>query len=247
MKGKIAIVLVLLAVLPCAVFSFIKSSQYDIAKKWADPDEAPVVMFDPETGAALGYIIYANLDGAEGGEIIIPYRTRMSQKEREDKASIYTQNLSVDIVRGDKKIRGFIEIALAYSRAPKPYITVSEMFAGENPKVFLMIYDGVDRKKVSQADIRCAILWNGMDSNDRAREKQEFESTKMPWRFILHGFSKTPVITEFYSKTEEGSGKFFIHTILKDAKWPDIPMKDIKAFEEDVRKYQPGIFWEFSN
>jgi hypothetical protein len=247
MKGKIAILTVLLVMLPLAAFSFVKGSQFDTAKKWADPDEAPVVMFDPETGAALGYIIYADLDGAEGDEIIIPYRTRISEKEREDKASIYTQKLSVDIVRGDKKIRGFIEIPLAYTRAPKPYIKVSAIIPGETAKVFLMIYDGVDKEKVSQADKRCTILWNGLDEADQKREKQEFETAKMPWRLILYKFAGTPTITEFYSKTEESSGKFYIRTLLKDAEWPKIPMKEIKAFEEEVRKYQPQMFWEFSN
>ncbi len=247
MNGKMAILLVLLMMLPCAAFSFVKGSQHDTAKKWADPDQAPVVMFDPGTGAALGYILYADLDGIEGDEIIIPYRIRISDKTREDKALIYTQNLSIDIVRGDKKIRGFIEIALAYTRAPKPYVKASNLIPGETPKVLLMIYDGIDKEKLSQADKRCTILWNGLDPADQKREKQEFETVKMPWRLILHQFSGTPTITEFYSKTETSSGKFYVRTLLKGAEWPKIPMKNIKAFEEEVRKYQPRIFWEFSN
>jgi hypothetical protein len=226
----------------------VQGSQYETAKKWADPDEAPCVMFDPETGAALGYIKYADLEGMGTEDIIIPYRVRIKEETREEKAGVYTQTLSVDVVRGDKKERGFIKIDLAYSRAPQPYITVGGIFAGETPKVFLMVYDGVDKEKISQADKRCTILWNGLDLNDQKRKKQEFESVKMPWRLILHEFNTvTPVITEFYSNTDESSGKFYIHTIEKEAKWPDIPMAKIKAFEEEVRKYQPGMFWEFFN
>jgi len=236
--------------LPAAIFALMQGSQYETAKKWADPDEAPCVMFDPETGSALGYIKYADLEGTGTGteDIIIPYRVRIKEETREAKASVYTQTLSIDIVRGGKKVRGFIEIDLAYSRAPKPYITVADIFAGEMPKIFLMVYDGVDKEKVSQADKRCTILWNGVDQKDQKREKQEFETVKMPWRLILHKFnSGTPVITEFYSNTEESAGKFYIHTIEKDTKWPDIPMAKIKAFEDEVRKYQPDMFWEFSN
>jgi hypothetical protein len=231
----------------CVFMAFIEGSQHQIAKKWADPEEAPCVMFNPETGAAEGYIKYADLDGDGKEEIIVPYRMKISQETRENKASIYTQILSIDIVRNGKKIKGFIEIDLAYTRAPKPYITTAKIFPGETQKIFLMIYDGVDKEKVDQADKRCTILWNGLDAKDQKREKQEFESAKMPWRFILKQFSPgTPTLTEFYSKTEESSGKFYIKTIMKDAKWPPIPMKEIKAFEEEVKKYQENIFWEYS-
>jgi len=231
----------------CVSMAFIEGNQQQIAMKWADPGEAPCVMFNPETGAAEGYIKYADLDGDGKEEIIIPYRIRISQDDREEKASGFTQTLSIDIVRNGKKIKGFIEIDLAYSRAPKPYIKVADVFAGETPKVFLMVYDGIDKEKVDQADKRCTILWNGLDKNDQKREKQEFESARMPWRFILKQFSpETPTLTEFYSKTEESSGKFYIKTMMKDAKWPPIPMKDIKAFEDEVKKYQENIFWEYS-
>jgi hypothetical protein len=234
--------------IPALLSAYVEGSQQQIAKKWADPDQAPCVMFDPETGAALGYIKYANLDGLDGDEIIIPYRIRIKQEDREAKASAYTQTLSIDVVKNGKKIRGFIEIDLAYSRSPKPYLTVAEMFPGEAPKIFLMIYDGVDKEKLDQADKRCTILWNGLDQADQKREKQAFETAKMPWRFILHKFSaSTPTLTEFYSKTEESTGKFYIHTLMKDAAWPQIPMKEIKAFEEEVRKYQEHIFWEYES
>lgn len=243
---KILIISVIILI-ACLFMAFVEGSQQQIAKKWADPGQAPVVMFNPETGAAEGYIKYANIDGIEGDEIIIPYRSKIPVEIRQEKASAFTQTLSVDIIKGDKKIKGFIEIDLAYSRAPKPYIKVADVFPGETAKVFLMIYDGIDKQVVSQADKRCTILWNGLDKNDRKREKQEFESAKMPWRFILKQFSAgTPTLTEFYSKTEESSGKFYIKTIMKDAKWPPIPMKEIKAFEEEVKKYQEHIFWEYS-
>lgn len=244
---KKILIIIMAIIIPCAVFAFVAGSQQQIAKKWADPDQAPCVMFDPETGAAFGYIKYANLDGKAGDEIIIPYRVKIKQETREEKASSYTQTLSIDVIKDGKKIRGFIEIDLAYSRAPKPYITVSEMFSGEAAKVFLMIYDGVDKEVMSQADKRCTILWNGLDANDQKREKQEFETAKMPWRFILHKFSASvPTMTEFYSKTEESTGKFYIRTLMKGTEWPKIPMKEIKAFEEEVRKYQEHIFWEYS-
>jgi len=245
MRKTILIAGVILAA--CVLTAFVEGSQQQIAKKWADPGEAPCVMFNPESGAAEGYIKYTDLDGDGKEEIIIPYRIRISQQAMEDKASIYTQALSIDIIRNGKKIKGFIEIELAYSRAPKPYITTAKVFPGEAPKTFLMVYDGVDKEKLDQADKRCTILWNGLDAKDQKREKQEFESAKMPWRFILKQFSRgTPTITEFYSKTEESSGKFYIKTIMKDAKWPPIPMKEIKAFEDEVKKYQEHIFWEYA-
>jgi hypothetical protein len=246
MKEKILIITAAMFI-PCVLSAYVEGNQQQIAKKWADPGQAPVVMFNPETGAAEGYIKYADIDGVDGDEIVIPYRTRISQETREEKASAFTQSLSIDVIKNGKKIKGFIEIDLAYSRAPKPYITVSKVFPGETPKILLMIYDGIDKEKIDQADKRCTILWNGLDKNDQKRDKQQFESAKMPWRFILKQFSEgTPTLTEFYSKTEESSGKFYIKTIMKDAAWPQIPMKEIKAFEEDVKKYQEHIFWEYS-
>lgn len=247
MKYAKPLLIAIMVIMPSAAWALIEGSQQQIAKKWADEGQAPCVMFNPENGAAEGYIKYADLDGDGANEIIIPYRTRIKQETRDEKASLYTQVLSIDIIRNNKKIKGFIEIELAYSRAPKPYITVAKVFPGETPKIFLMVYDGVDKEKTDQADIRHTILWNGLDAADQKREKQEFESAKMPWKFILKQFSKgTPVITEFYSKTKESTGEFYIRTIMKDAKWPQIPMKDIKAFEEEVRKYQEHIFWEYS-
>jgi hypothetical protein len=247
MKTKSIVLLSMILLIPAALLALIEGNQQQIAKKWADADQAPCVMFNPENGAAEGYIKYANLDSEGGDEIIIPYRIRIKQETREDKASAYTQTVSIDIVRNGKKIRGFIEMDVMYSRAPKPYIKVADVFSGESPKVFLMLYDGVEKGKVSQADRPLTILWNGLDAADQKREKQEFESVKMPWKFILKQFSKgTPTITEFFSKTDESSGKFYIKTLMKDAKWPDIPVKEIKAFEEEVRKYQEHIFWEYS-
>ncbi|HRU38260.1 MAG TPA: hypothetical protein P5511_00175 [Candidatus Goldiibacteriota bacterium] len=228
--------------------AYTQGSQHAIAKKWADPDQAPVVMFDPDTGAALGYILYADLDGNEGDEIIIPYKTRIKVADRESKASAFMQVLSLDVIRNDKKIRGFIEIELAYAYTPRPYVTAERVFPNEPAKLFLMVYDGIDKKdKVKQADKRLTILWNGMAQADKDREKQEFESVKMPWKFILRQFaSGTPTVTEFYSKTDESWGKFYIRTLLKGEAWPPIPMKDIKAFEDEVKKYQDHIFWEYS-
>jgi len=248
MKYKINIFLILFILfIPYVLFSYLKGSQFQIAQKYADEDQLPVVFFDPETGEALGYIMYAELDGEPGEEIIIAYRSKKSDIEREDKASIYKQYFSVDIIQNGKKIRGFIEAGLTYSRTPQPYITVNKIAQDELPKVFLMIFDGIEDKKVSPPDRRYLILYNGFDKNDRERKNHQFLSVKMPWRFILFQFSDTPTINLFETKIEESTGKFYIKTLDENAQWPKIPMSKIRSFEDDLRKYQPHIYWEFGH
>ncbi|MCX8093356.1 MAG: hypothetical protein N3E50_04235 [Candidatus Goldbacteria bacterium] len=245
-KKKIAIILFLLFI-PFIIFPYLQGSQYKIAQQYADADQIPVVFFDPEDGSALGYLIYSDIDGEPGDEIIIAYRSKKSDSEREEKASIYKQYFSVDVVRNGKKIRGFIEAGLTYSRTPQPYITVEKIIPSELPKIFLMIYDGIEEKKVRAADRRFLILYNGFDENDKKRKNHQFLSVKMPWRFILFQFSETPTINLFETKIEESTGRFYIKTLDENAEWPKIPMSKIRQFEEDLRKYQPHIYWEFGH
>ncbi len=245
-KREITIILFLLFV-PSIIFSYLKGSQFQIAQKYAAPDQIPVVFFDPETGAAQGYLMHADIDGEPGDEIIIAYRSKQSDIEREEKASVYKQYFSVDVVKNGKKIRGFIEAGLTYSRTPQPYITVERISPLELPKVFLMIFDGVEEKNVRPADRRFLILYNGFDENDRKRKNHQFLSVKMPWRFILFQFSETPTINLFELKIEESTGRFYIKTLDENVEWPKIPMSKIREFEEDLRKYQPHIYWEFGH
>lgn len=233
--------------IPYIVFSYLQGSQFKIAQKYADPDQLPVVFFDPETGDALGYMMYAELDGQPGEEIIIAYRSKKSDEERENKASIYKQYFTIDIIQNGKKIRGFIEAGLTYIRTPQPYITVNKIAQDELPKVFLMIYDGVEDKKVSPPDRRYLILYNGFDKNDRKRKNHQFLCVKMPWRFILFQFSEIPTINLFETKIEESSGRFYIRTLDENAPWPKIPMSKIRDFEKELRKYQSHIYWEFGH
>jgi len=241
------IFVLILLFMPCLIFSYLQGSQYKIAQKYADPDQLPVIFFDPETGAAQGYLMYAELDGQPGEEIIIAYRSKKSEEERENKALIYKQYFTIDVIQNGKKIRGFIEAGLTYIRTPQPYITVNKIAEDELPKIFLMIFDGVEDKNVPPPDRRCLILYNGFDSNDRKRKNHQFLSVKMPWRFILNQFSDTLTINLFETKTEESSGRFYIKTLEEDVEWPKIPMSKIREFEEELRKYQPHIYWEFGH
>ncbi len=240
-------IMILILFIPYILFSYLQGSQYKIAQKYADPDQIPVVFFDPETGEALGYMMYAELDGEPGEEIIIAYRSKKSEEERENKASIYKQYFTIDVIQNGKKIRGFIEAGLTYIRTPQPYITVNKIAGDELPKIFLMIFDGIEEKNIRAADRRYLILYNGFDENDKKRKNHQFLSVKMPWRFILHQFSDTPTINLFESKIEESTGRFYIKTLDENAEWPKIPMSKIRAFEEEVRKYQPHIYWEFGH
>ncbi len=226
--------------------SYTKGSQYEIAEKYADPGQAPLVIFDPEEGKAIGYIIYANLDGMPGDEIIIPYSRRVPEREMENKGSFYPQEISIDVISGKKKIRDFIKVPLDYVRTPKPYIAVKKMFLNETPKVFLMVYDGFG--KTRGPDRKYVLLYNGLHKADKKREKKQFETARMPWRFILYRFNRTvPTVTEFHSKLKHSAGFFYIYTLEKGAGWPKIPVKKIKEFGEKVRKYQPHIYWEYGN
>lgn len=241
---KIIFFIIILFFIPYIVFSYLHGSQFKVAQKYADPDQVPVVFFDPETGAALGYIMYAELDDQPGDEIIIAYRTKKSTEEKENKALIYKQYFTIDIIQNGKKIRGFIEASLAYTRTPKPYIIVNKIAKDELPKVFLMIFDGIEDKKVSPPDRRYLILYNGFDKKDRIRKKHQFLCAKMPWRFILYQFSEIPTINLFETKIEESSGRFYIMTLDENEQWPKIPMSKIRDFEKELRKYQPHIYWE---
>jgi len=246
-RKKNIFILIFLFFVPCILFSYLEGSQFKIAKKYADPDQIPVVFFDPETGEALGYIMYAELDGQPGEEIIIAYRSKKSEEEREEKASIYKQYFTIDIVRNGKKTRGFIETGLTYARTPQPYVTINKIAQNELPKVFLMIFDGIEDKNVSPPDRRYLILYNGFDKNDRERKNHQFLSARMPWRFILFQFCDVPTINLFETKTEESSGRFYIKTLDEKAEWPKIPMSKIRNLEEELRKYQPHIYWEYGN
>jgi len=223
-----------------AFATMIKGSQYELAKKHADKDEAPVVFFDPETGAALGFVLFADIDGNEGDEMIIPYRIRKGIREIEDKADPAPQILSIDVIQGDKKIRGFIEIDLAYVREPKPHLTARQIKENELPKLFLLVYDGFDKGH----DARFSLLYNSFDQADKAREKS-FETVKMPWDFMLYQFYDKPSIVEFNTKLKQSFGQYYIRPLDKGTEVPEISQEKLSEFSEKLGKYRKEIYWEY--
>ena len=244
-RSKIIITAVLFVfLLPGIALCLVKGNQFSIAAKYADSDQIPVVMFDPETSAALGYIMDADIDGKPGDELIIPYRIRITEKEKEDKALTIDQYLTVDVIRNGKKIRGVLKVEISYIRAPRPHITVRKIFRKETAKIFLMVYDGIGIER--GPDRKHTLVYNGFHKNDRKRKQPEFETVRMPWKFILYQFSRNvATITEFHSNLKHSAGQFYIRTVDPEAKWPKIPMKKIKKFEAIVKKYQPHVYWEY--
>ncbi|HPI03970.1 MAG TPA: hypothetical protein PLB12_12850 [Candidatus Goldiibacteriota bacterium] len=218
----------------------IQGSQSEIAKKYADKDQTPVVHFVPESGAALGFIMYAELDGEPGEEIIIPYTVKKGTREIEDRADIAPQALLIDVVKNGKKIRGFIEVDLAYVRKPKVYIHAAKLSDSELPKVFVMVNDGFEKGW----DKTFVLAFNSFDSKDAKRQKV-YDTVLMPWEFVLKQFGKEPNIVEFSTKLKENHGQFYIRLLDKGAKWPKISKKDLESFRQQLQDYRKEIFWEY--
>ncbi len=221
-------------------------NQNETAKKYAAEGETPVVIFDPDNGKALGFLLFGNLDNEPDEELVIPYTKRVRETDKENKALTHNQQLLVYIIKKGEKIGPIISADIELIRRPRPYIKIEKVFKKEPPKIFLMVYDGIDKGR--GPDNIHTILWNGMAPEDLKREHASFATVIMPWKFLLHRFSDdTPTITEFERNTRESHGKFYIRTLEKDAPWPKIPLRKIKAFEDDVRKYQEQIYWEYGN
>lgn len=219
-------------------------NQSETAKKYASQGESPVVIFDPDGGRALGFLLFGNLDDEPDEELVIAYSKRVKESEKENKALTYNQQLLVYIIKSGQKLGPIIVSDIEYIRKPRAYVKIEKVFAGESPKVFLMVYDGLDKGK--GPDNVHTIFWNGMSPKDLEREHQTFSTVIMPWKFILNNFSAdTPTVTVFERNTRESHGKFYIQTLEKEAEWPKIPMKKIKEFEDEVRKNQEHIFWEY--
>lgn len=218
----------------------IKGAQSEIAKKYADKDQTPVVHFVPESGAALGFIMYADIDGEAGNEIIIPYTVRKKDKDIEDRADVAPQLLMIDVVQNGKKIRGFIEVDLAYVRKPKVYIHAEKIAGSELPKVFVMVNDGFEKGW----DKTFVLAYNSFDSKDKNRQKV-YDTVLMPWKFVLKQFGKEPNIVEFSTKLKENHGKFYIRLLDKRAKWPKISKKQLEDFKAQLQEYRKELFWEY--
>jgi len=237
---KTVITLLLLAVPVLSFCGMLKGSQYDAAMKYADSDEAPVIFFDPGTGDAKGYILYADINGDGVNEMIIPYRVRKSLKEIEDKADIYPQVLSVDVVSGEKKFRGLFEVDLAYDHTPKVYLTTRKLSTGELPKVFVMVSDGVKKR-----DLKLVLMYNSYDKADKKREQKVFETDKMPFELILYQFDQTePTITEFDINYEQNYGKFYIRPLDGPDKSVKVSDEAMEKFENELKKTRNDIFFE---
>lgn len=218
----------------------IKGAQSEIAKKYADKDQTPVVHFVPESGAALGFIMYADIDGTPGDEIIIPYTVKKREKDIEDRADIAPQLLMIDVVKNGKKIRGFIEVDLAYVRKPKVYIYAGKLAGTELPKVFVMVNDGFEKGW----DKNFVLAYNSFDSIDKDRQKV-YDTVLMPWEFILKQFGSAPNIVEFSTKLKENHGQFYIRLLDKGAKWPKISQKQLEDFKAQLQEYRKELFWEY--
>jgi hypothetical protein len=245
MKKTLTILLLLLA--PAFVYcGMLKGSQFDTAKKYADKDEAPVVFFDPGSGDAKGYILYADLNGDGENEMVIPYRVRKPLAEIEDKADIYPQILSVDVVTGEKKFRGFFEVELAYNHTPKVYMTSKALAENALPKVFLMVSDGI-KKKESVMDQKMNLMYNSYDKADKKREQKVFETDKMPFEMILYQFdSSEPTITEFDINYEQSYGQFYIRPLDNPEKSVRVSEEAMKKFEDELKNTRNDIFFEYA-
>ena len=240
MKKTLIIIFAALFI-PSALFcGYIKGSQFDTAKKWADKDEAPVVFFDPGTGSAGGYIVYADLNDDGVNEMIIPYRIHKSLKSIEDNADIYRQTLSIDVVQGDKKFRGLLEIDLTYNYTPKVYLTVKSLIKNELPKIFVMINDGVKKK-----DTKFTLMYNSYDKKDKGRDQKIFETDKMAWELLLYQFDKAaPSIVEFDINYEQSYGKYYIRPLDGPDKTIRVSAEAMAKFEAELKKARNDIFFE---
>jgi hypothetical protein len=241
MKKTFAILMAFIFLLPAFLFcGYIKGSQFDIAKKFADKDEAPVVFFDPGTGDAGGYIVYADINNDGANEMIIPYRIHKNIGKAENNADIYLQTLSVDVVQGDKKYRGLLEIDLTYNYTPKVYLCVKSLSANELPKIFVMVNDGVKKK-----DTKFTLMYNSYDKKDKERQQKIFETDKMPWELLLYQFDKaSPAIVEFDINYEQNYGKYFIRPLDGSDRTIRVSPEAMTKFEAELKKTRNDIFFE---
>jgi hypothetical protein len=243
MKNKLVFIfLTLLIIIPAGLSAgMIKGSQYDTAVKYADKDESPVVFFDPGSGDAKGYILYADLNASGENEMVIPYRIHKTDDAIEDKADIYRQTLSVDVVSAGKKFRGMMSVDLAYSYTPRVYLTADKISENELPKVFLMVNDGVDKKSK-----KMTLMYSSYDKKDKAREQKIFETDKMPWELILYQFDPSiPTITEFDINYEQNYGKYYIKPLDDPSKSVRVPPASMKKFEDALKDARHDIFFEY--
>lgn len=241
MKKTLTISIAVISLLPAFVFcGYIKGSQFDTAIKFADKDEAPVVFFDPGTGDAGGYIVYADINNDGVNEMIIPYRIHKNERKVEDNADIYLQTLSVDVVQGDKKYRGLLEIDLTYNHTPKVYLTVKSLSANEMPKIFVMVNDGIKKK-----DTKFTLMYNSYDKKDKRRQQKIFETDKMPWELLLYQFDKdSPTIVEFDINYEQNYGRYFLRPLDGPDRTIRVLPEAMAKFEAELKKTRNDIFFE---
>lgn len=243
---KIVFLSVIMVITAALAASPAVMNQSETAKKYASEGESPVVIFDPDGGRALGFLLFGNIDNEPDEELIIAYSKRVKESERENKALTHNQQLLVYIIKNGEKLGPIIVSDIEYIRKPRAYVKIEKVYKNEPSKVFLMVYDGLDKGK--GPDNVHTVFWNGMSPADLEREHQTFSTVIMPWKFILNKFSTdTPTVTVFERNTRESHGKFYIQTLEKGAEWPKIPMKKINEFEEEVRKHQEHIFWEYGS
>jgi len=173
--------------------------------------------------------------------MVIPYRIHKTDDAIEDKADIYRQTLSVDVVSAGKKFRGMMSVDLAYSYTPRVYLTADKISENELPKVFLMVNDGVDKKSK-----KMTLMYSSYDKKDKAREQKIFETDKMPWELILYQFDPSiPTITEFDINYEQNYGKYYIKPLDDPSKSVRVPPASMKKFEDALKDARHDIFFEY--
>ncbi len=231
--------------LPCFILSLGYETQLETAKKYADKDEIPVEFYDPGTTETNGYILYANIDGEPGDELIIPYRVRHMPEGKKQAVSIYNQHLVVDVIKGGEKVSNFINIELDYSRTPIVYLTTWELFNGETPKVVLMAYDGKESDK--NKDKFLTLVYNGFDPKDLKRSKQQFTTIKMPWDLIFYQFDDmVPDIIEYHTLLREGEATFYIKKADEEMPDPFISQEKMNFLKDQLKDYNKNVKWKWA-
>ena len=236
------ILIIIIAILFSTVLfgKYNKTSQLDIVNKHADKDELAVMSYDPGTGAEGGYVIYADLDNDKRSEMIIPYRIHKNLKKIENDADIYKQTLSIDVVRGNNKLKGAIKIDLTYNSTPKVYLTVKSVRANSQPMIFVMVNDGLKK-----SEAKCSVVYNSYDKKNASKGQKSFETDKMPWKVILYQFDTTePTVIMFDTKQKQNYSNYYIRSLNNLDKPVKVSTKEINKFEIELKKINKDIVFK---
>ncbi len=212
-------------------------------KKFAQPGATPLMNYAPSGGTAQGYVLYADLDGNSfnGSEAIVAYRIRVSDAELETTAGINPQYVEVDVFQNGKKLGSILKIELTYAYTPKIFMTTAKLFKNELPKVFIMVYDGVDKTP----DKLYTLMYNGLDPKDKKRKNIKYETVKMPWHMLLNPLNiETPMIMEYSTKLRQGLGYFYPRTVDLDKGTPTLTQTQTQIIKKMAKECKGQLEWE---